>query len=110
MTKCRAFSIRLMLGLCPTLWVGTGHAQPTAVDRGHQLAGQMCSQCHRITRGSGSWTDAPPFGELAAKTRLTQQQLANFIMQPHFDMIIRELTQTQASEIATYILSLKPRH
>ena len=108
MVKGRRFSIGLALWLfCPALWVSEGYPQSAQVTQGHQIADQMCAQCHRMGRGSGSWTDAPPFEAVATTTSMNQTQLTDFIMQPHFDMVARNLSRTRAGEIAAYILSLR---
>ena len=111
MMKPRRPSIWPVLWCCQVLSACTVHAQSAAVTQGHQLANQMCAQCHRVAgEGPGSWTDAPAFDHIASTTRMDERQLAIFIIKPHFDMVARDVTQTQANEIAAYILSLKSDH
>ena len=109
--KPRRLSIWPVLWCCQALSALLVHAQSAAVTQGHQLANQMCAQCHRVAgEGPGSWTDAPAFDHIASTISMDERQLATFIIKPHFDMVARDITQTQANEIAAYILSLKSDH
>ena len=77
---------------------------------GRKLAVALCRFCHIIERSTaGSWTDAPPFPTIAARSAATETSLALFIQQPHLHMITLARPPGEAADLAAYILSLRQR-
>ena len=78
---------------------------------GHQLAATWCSGCHQIDpRAQLLATDAvPSFQAIAAMPSTTAMSIRAFLSTSHSVMPNFHLTDTQISDVAAYILSLRGR-
>ena len=83
---------------------------PESVAVGHRLAAEQCAQCHAIARNQGAgWTDAPSFASIAERHTTTAAWLEGIIERPHAHMMHLVRNQSDAADLAAYILSLKKR-
>jgi mono/diheme cytochrome c family protein len=83
-------------------------AQSADVAAGHRLAESFCIKCHVITRdGPAGWTNAPSFSAIAERPTTTSAWLRGIIEKPHMDMLDLPRGQSDAADLAAYILSLK---
>ncbi len=77
-------------------------------ERGHHLAETFCAQCHLIAPNlGGSWTDAPPFPELARDPKRDQAWFRRFVQQPHWHMMGTNRSQPEADDLAAYFTTLR---
>jgi mono/diheme cytochrome c family protein len=92
-------------GVCPAL------AQQGSADltRGQELAANMCSFCHDVTRDqSGQALDeVPSFVKIASKRSQSQEAVAESIIFPHPDMPKVSFAASDLRDIIAYIMSLK---
>ena len=96
----------LALALIP-MRAGAQSASANAV-LGHRLAQAHCQQCHVIARGgSGGWTDAPSFPDIADRPTTNAARLVAVMSKPHLNMLYMPQEQPDAAALAAYILSLR---
>ena len=97
----------IAVGACPAL------AQQGSADltRGQELAANMCSFCHDVTRDqSGQALDeVPSFARIASKPYQSPQAVAELIIFPHPDMPKVSFTASDLRDIIAYIMSLKTK-
>ena len=87
---------------------GAFAAPPAKGEAGRELSHRYCIQCHLIApAASKGWTDAPAFDTIANRPATTLAGLTAFIQQPHMHMLNTGRPPAEATEIATYILSLR---
>jgi mono/diheme cytochrome c family protein len=76
--------------------------------KGEALAKTWCTACHLIgPQQSGPTTEAPPFSTVARSPDFDAARLAFFLLDPHPKMPNMQLTQSEASDLAAYIATLK---
>jgi mono/diheme cytochrome c family protein len=81
-----------------------------AAPRGQTLAERWCSQCHAVTPNQSSANpDAPRFSDVAAEPSVTGYSLHAFLKTSHATMPNIMMNSDDIDDIASYILSLKPR-
>ena len=94
-------------GACPAL------AQQGSADltRGQELAANMCSFCHDVTRDQSGQTldETPSFVKIASKPYQSPEAVAESIIFPHPDMPKVSFTATDLRDIIAYIMSLKTK-
>jgi mono/diheme cytochrome c family protein len=95
----------------PLLLAGPAPAADTAWEHGHKLVLINCTRCHAISlAGDSPLPPAPPFREVAKNYSL--EELVDGFMEGlavrHQAMPEWQMSDTQAEDIATYILSLAP--
>lgn len=75
---------------------------------GYRLAEAHCRECHVIERGgSGGWTDAPSFPDIADRPTTSAAWLMGIITKPHLNMLYLPRARPDAVALAAYILSLR---
>ena len=77
--------------------------------KGHQLARQICSECHYVDR---NWADlyvfeAPSFVDVAQHSDHTEMSLRVFLVTPHDRMPNVILTRPEMDDVISWILSLR---
>lgn len=77
---------------------------------GEKLALQVCAQCHFVAENQPliPRADAPPFDVIAADPSVTELGLRVFLRTPHRNMPDLQLSQQEADDVISFILSLKP--
>jgi mono/diheme cytochrome c family protein len=81
-----------------------------ATASGEALAQSWCSQCHAVKPNQASPNPAAPrFPDLAAEPSITEYSLRAFLTTPHLTMPNFMIKSDDIDDIASYILSLKPR-
>jgi mono/diheme cytochrome c family protein len=85
---------------------------PADLTRGQELAANMCSFCHDVTRdqSSQSLDEVPSFVRIASKPYQSSEALAELIIFPHPDMPKVSFTATDLRDIIAYIMSLKTKN
>jgi mono/diheme cytochrome c family protein len=86
--------------------------EPGDIAGGRRLAQQWCSECHQIGAARGSAdpeAEAPSFGEVANDPSTTPLSLRVFFQSNHENMPNVHISQSQADDLAAYILSLKQK-
>ena len=105
-------------GICPLLSVlalmaaipAGAQSPPGNVALGYRLAQAHCRECHVIERsGSGGWTDAPSFPDIADRSTTITAWLMGIITRPHMNMLYLPQAQPDAAALTAYIMSLR-RH
>ena len=78
-------------------------------DSGHELAREVCEQCHVIERGSvgAHAKNAPEFWAVADDPAMTALALRVFLQTPHKNMPDFILSEQETDDIIAYILSLR---
>ncbi|MCC6946449.1 MAG: cytochrome c [Bradyrhizobiaceae bacterium] len=77
------------------------------VAAGKELSLRWCAACHLVAADQQpAPTAAPPFAAIAGKPGFNADQLAKSIQFPHPLMPGRELSRTQAADVAAYIATL----
>jgi cytochrome c len=94
-------------------WVTEAFAAEAGdVAAGHRLARQWCSECHQIDakrRHVKRPANAASFLEIANEPSTTPLSLRVFFRSNHENMPNLHVSQSQADDLAAYILSLKRR-
>lgn len=85
--------------------------RPDDVQRGEQLAGQWCSECHRAKGDEQSAMDsgAIAFQDLAMDPERTIESLRAFLSHEHPFMPFDKLDAQDREDILAYMMWLKPR-
>ena len=102
------------MGLLVTALLAPGLARAQSSgdpDEGRRLATAWCSDCHRVDpRTQTTATDAvPSFQAIAAMPSSTAMSIRAFLSTSHEVMPNFNLTDTQISDVAAYILSQRAR-
>ncbi len=88
-------------------------ARAAAIDAGLGLAERWCADCHRVKAGQARvrypGNKAPPFAAIAARPAVDAAYLARFMEVQHLPMPTYRLDGEEKSDLAAYLLSLKPR-
>jgi cytochrome c len=91
--------------------LGSLLGQPSLADlqRGHQLAIRLCTNCHALDDQTTTpmRTDVPSFPMIANRPGANAEQLAGRIIVPHPAMPVVSLTVAEIRDIVAYIVSLK---
>jgi hypothetical protein len=67
-----------------------------------------CARCHIVQPAGGtSWTDAPPFVEVAQDPKVTRAWMRDFVTKLHMHMVNTDRTQAEADALTAYLLSLR---
>ena len=97
------FVVLFMSIVCLT----ASRAEAADAANGEQLARRWCSSCHMVAANqSGPTTEAPPFTTIAARSDLSADQIAMFLLDPHSKMPNMQLYRAEADDIAAYIKGL----
>lgn len=103
--------IRLLLSAALALAASSAFAQtlPGDPQKGRDLALQTCSGCHFVAAGQRppAPVQAPPFSAIARDPATTEFRLRNFLRAPHPIMPVLILSQEEADNVISFILSLK---
>ena len=100
----------VVAGACAGPANARSQTSPGNATAGHRLAEARCTQCHVIERSSSAgWTDAPSFPSIADRPNMSAQWLENFLSKPHMHMMHMPRSGPEASDLASYILSLRQR-
>jgi len=85
--------------------------RPDAGQRGEQLAGTWCSECHRAKgdEQAGMESGAIAFQDLAMDPDRTIESLRAFLSSEHPFMPFDELDAQDREDILAYMMWLKPR-
>jgi mono/diheme cytochrome c family protein len=104
-----AVALALAAAMTGAACVPPADAQTLGTERGRALAQQWCSRCHAVAAAQErpGESDVPPFRRIAADRRWTRDALIRMITVPHLNMPPPVLTEAEAEEVATYILSLR---
>jgi len=82
-------------------------AEAADATNGERLARRWCSSCHiEAANQPGPTTEAPPFKTIAARSDLSADQIAMFLLDPHAKMPNMQLYRSEAEDVAAYIKSL----
>ncbi len=81
------------------------------IENGRHLAETWCSSCHLIgpSAASGTSNGVPPFAVIARMKSTTILSLRAFLQTPHARMPDLHLTRDEVDDLASYILSLRPK-
>lgn len=97
---------------CP---MAIGSAGATDLPAGDPLAGrtlarEICSLCHDVEPRwmEGAAFYGPAFADIAATPGLTAMRLRVFLRTPHIEMPDLVLTEQEADDVISYILSMRP--
>jgi cytochrome c len=102
-------SLPIVLALVATIPAGA-QSPPGNAALGYRLAEAHCRECHVIERGgSGGWTDAPSFPDIADRPTTNTAWLMGIITRPHVSMLYLPRAQPDAAALTAYIMSLR-RH
>jgi mono/diheme cytochrome c family protein len=86
-------------------------AQPGLADRqrGHELAAQLCANCHVINHEAQGVVraDVPSFATIANRPEASAEHIAGKIIIPHPAMPSVSLTAAEIRDIVAYIVSLR---
>lgn len=74
---------------------------------GHQLAANWCGGCHQIEGHERGTFAGPNFSDIANLSSTTPLALKVFLRTSHKNMPNVVLTDRQADDVVTYILSLR---
>lgn len=79
---------------------------------GQRLAASLCTNCHIVEPGGSRsreiTADVPSFMAIAAKAGQTTDKIQAYMLNPHPPMPEVQLTNGQLTDMAAYIMSLKP--
>jgi mono/diheme cytochrome c family protein len=77
-------------------------------DNGERLARRWCAACHVVAANQTTpASEAPPFAWIARAPGRDTAGVAMFLLQSHPNMPDMGLTTKEATDLATYIFSLK---
>ena len=109
----RRWNHRLAIPLLIAVGASPALAQQGSADltRGQELAANMCSFCHDVTRDQSGQTldETPSFVKIASKPYQSPEAVAESIIFPHPDMPKVSFTATDLRDIIAYIMSLKTK-
>ena len=95
---------------CPAaalaLLVGNG-ALAQDVDQGRRISERSCASCHALDTPARKAGRAISFPAVAAKSGMTADIIASFLLMPHVTMPGLPLRKGDARDVATFIMSLK---
>lgn len=77
------------------------------VENGQRLSERWCAGCHAIGTAMTKKASAIPFAAIAEKPGITPELIASFLMLPHATMPNPPLRQSDAQDIAAYIMKTK---
>ena len=107
----------LAISLAFSACISSNAPQLQAVQRGHAVAAQWCSGCHRISRdrllaaqpeqSRPQWANAPSFMEIADNPRVDRTYLHGLASEFFFPMPAFHLDEKDQEDVISYILSLK---
>jgi mono/diheme cytochrome c family protein len=90
--------------------VGAPCSAKAAAARGESLAAGWCAQCHAVKPSQVSADPAAPtFSELAAEPSVTESAIRVLLRTPHSTMPNFMINADDIDDIASYILSLRPK-
>ena len=90
------------------LAVGVAHAARADVNKGAQIAGQWCANCHLIGDSNASAVpQGPPSFQNVARSGVTADQLRAFLSHPHGAMPDLSLTRAEIDDLIGYIGTLR---
>lgn len=79
--------------------------------RGEYLAKSWCISCHNIDPGDMTLRSevVPSFASIAARSETNQSSLEAFLRSKHPRMPVGEITPKEIRDVASFIVSLKPK-
>jgi len=90
------------------LVVAIAHSTRADVDKGAQIAGQWCANCHVVGPSPKSAvTDGPPSFQAIARSGMAPDQLRAFLSHPHGEMPDLALTRAEIDDLIGYITTLR---
>ena len=93
----------IVASFCPFAAQAAGNA-----DHGKQLAQRWCAACHVIANDQTHGADnVPTFSSIAQIPGFDAARIANFLRDPHPKMPDMQLSNSEAGDLAAYIVSLK---
>lgn len=86
-----------------------GQSGPGDASQGHEMARNVCAECHRVEKGQKSRKLSPikAFQEIANNPARTALSLRVFLRTPHRNMPNLVLSEAETDNIIAYIHSLK---
>ena len=103
----------LLAGLPVAACQMPGDAARDSIARGHAVAQQWCSGCHRISRdqpglaGKPAWTQGPSFLEIASNPNIDREYLRTLATEFYLPMPAFHLRRQDQEDVIFYILALK---
>jgi len=85
----------------------TAAAAAQDLDNGRRLAQRWCAECHAIGAKPTRFRRAISFAAIAAKGNVTTENLTAFLLLPHATMSNLSLSQTDAEDLAAFIIAMK---
>jgi cytochrome c len=105
-------AIPLLMAVPLAAWTHDANAQQDGdVAAGRKLAETWCSSCHVVGPSTvhGTSNGVPTFVAVAGMKATTAMSLRVFLQTPHAQMPDLHLSRNEIDDLATYILSLRPR-
>ena len=102
----RKFSFACLFGLAlATAFSAPGSAADVA--QGEKIAKRWCAACHVVAPDQKQASaDVPTFADIAR--RKTNQELADFLTDPHPKMPDMHLSRSEIADLVAYMRSLNP--
>lgn len=97
-TLCSAFAIALF---------GSTATSAQDLENGQRLSERWCASCHAIGAPTARKSYVISFAAIAAKPGMTPEVIASFLMLPHATMPNLPLKQSDAQDLAAYIMTMK---
>jgi mono/diheme cytochrome c family protein len=82
-------------------------AEEMQVERGGELARQLCSECHVVDSAAGGSDAVPTLHTIANTEGMTPERIRGFIYAPHPQMPSLQLPRDEVDAIVAYIRSLE---
>ncbi len=95
---CSAAALALLAG---------GGALAQDADNGRRISERSCASCHALDTPARKAGRAISFPAIAAKSGMTTDIIATFLLMPHVTMPGLPLKKDDARDVATFIMSLK---
>jgi mono/diheme cytochrome c family protein len=95
---CPAAALALLLG---------NGALAQDVDNGRRIWERSCASCHALSTPAGKASRAISFPAIAAKPGMTADIISTFLLMPHVTMPGLPLRQSDARDVAAFVMSLK---
>ena len=77
------------------------------LDHGRRLAQRWCAECHAVGAKPTRFRRAITLAAIAAKDSVTTETLTAFLLLPHATMSNLSLSQTDAEDLAAFIIAMK---
>jgi mono/diheme cytochrome c family protein len=87
--------------------LGSTAALAQEVKNGQRLSERWCADCHAIGTPTTRVGRTIPFAAIAEKPGMSAQMIASFLMLPHATMPNPPLRESDARDIAAFIMQMK---